>query len=121
MKKSTLYNNNEEEEKTGMAQGDFMSYFGSYDTNQLMKNDVVETGKLNDYILSAEQGFGRRHFMINFSVEKNGYFLKDVGEGSGTFIKVEQQTILKNGHIVSFGDNHMVVGLVLEKKDKDDN
>ncbi len=26
--------------------------------------------------------------------------------------------ILKNGHIVSFGDTHMVIGLVLEKVPK---
>eukprot|EP00347_Sterkiella_histriomuscorum_P023191 403335604 len=122
MKKGTFNNNEEEKDEENMSGnlGDFFSYFGSYDRNQLMKNDVVETGKLNDYILSAEQGFGRRHFMIHFSVDKNGYFLKDGGEGSGTFIKVDQQTQLKNGHIVSFGDNHMVVGLVLEKKEKED-
>jgi hypothetical protein len=41
--------------------------------------------------------------------------LKDLGEGSGTFIKVETNFVLKNGHIVSFGENHMVVGIVLEK------
>ncbi len=51
-------------------------------------------------------------------MEKNGYFLKDMGEGTGTFIKVDQYFILKNGHIVSFGESHMVVGLVLEKKEK---
>jgi hypothetical protein len=34
--------------------GDFFNFFGSYDTNALMKNDVVETGKLNDYILPAD-------------------------------------------------------------------
>ena len=28
--------------------------------------------------------------------------------------------ILKNGHIVSFGDSHMVIGLVLEKKDRNE-
>jgi hypothetical protein len=41
--------------------------------------------------------------------------LKDLGEGSGTFIKVETNFVLKNGHIVSFGENHMVVGIVMEK------
>ncbi len=41
--------------------------------------------------------------------------MKDLGEGSGTFIKVETNFVLKNGHIVSFGENHMVVGIVMEK------
>ena len=70
--------------------GDFTTYFGSYDVNELMKNDVVETGKLNDYILPKSEGFGKRHFMIYFSVEKNGYFIKDAGEGLGTFIRIDQ-------------------------------
>jgi hypothetical protein len=43
------------------------------------------------------------------------YVLRDLGEGTGTFMKVEKQTILKNGNIISFGDSHMVIGLVLEK------
>ena len=41
--------------------------------------------------------------------------MNDLGEGSGTFIKVETNFVLKNGHIVSFGENHMVVGIVMEK------
>ena len=44
--------------------------------------------------------------------------MRDLGEGTGTFIKVDRQFILKNGHIVSFGESHMVVGLVLEKKER---
>lgn len=90
-----------------------------------MKGDVVETGKLNDYILPGHEssGFGQRHFMIHFSVERNGYFLKDTGDSTGTFIKVDpdQSVVLRNGNIITYGDNHMVVGLVLERKDKEDN
>jgi hypothetical protein len=70
---------------------------------------------LNDVILPKGDGFGERHFMIKYMYEKNYYIIKDLGEGSGTFIKVQKETILKNGHIVSFGDFHMVVGLVLDK------
>lgn len=38
-----------------------------------------------------------------------------MGEGTGTFIRLQKQVILKNGHIISFGDIHMVIGIVLEK------
>jgi hypothetical protein len=34
--------------------------------------------------------------------------LKDLGEGTGTLIKVERDFVLKNWRIVSFGENHMV-------------
>lgn len=60
-------------------------------------------------------GFGDRHFMIKFCVDRNSYILKDLGEGTGTFIKIEKHSLLKNGHIISFADSHLVVGLVLEK------
>ena len=56
--------------------------------------------------------------MIKYNIEKNFFNLRDVGDGSGTFIKVDREMVLKNGHIVSFGDSHMVVGLVLEKVHK---
>ena len=58
--------------------------------------------------------------MIEFSLEKNFYNLKDLGDGSGTFIMVKREMILKNGHIVSFGDSHMVIGLALEKVAKEE-
>ncbi len=53
--------------------------------------------------------------MIKFSNEWNSYMLKDLGEGTGTFIRVERDFMLKNGHIVSFGENHMVVGIIVDK------
>jgi pSer/pThr/pTyr-binding forkhead associated (FHA) protein len=53
--------------------------------------------------------------MIKYVLDKNFYIIKDLGEGTGTFIKIEKQVILRNGHIISFGDSHMVIGLVLEK------
>ena len=102
------------------SESDMTTYFGSYNITDVEANQILETNKLNDVLLPKSEGFGRRHFMIHFSLEKNGYFLKDLGEGTGTFIKVHKEAILKNGHIVSFGETHMVVGLVLEKKDKPD-
>jgi len=53
--------------------------------------------------------------MIKFSNEANSYLLKDLGEGTGTFIKIERPCVLKNGHIISFGENHMVVGIIVDK------
>ena len=44
--------------------------------------------KLNDVILPAHDGFGARHFYIKYINDHTSYVIKDLGEGSGTFIKV---------------------------------
>jgi len=35
--------------------------------------------------------------------------LKDTGEGSGTFVRVDRPLILSNGFLIAFGESHMVV------------
>jgi hypothetical protein len=95
---------------------DFCTYFGTYNPKVLpVSTDKLEETKLCDVLLPQGESFGNRHFLIKFSNDLNSYYLKDLGEGSGTFLKVETNFVLKNGHIVSFGENHMVVGIVLEK------
>jgi len=37
------------------------------------------------------------------------YYLKDLGEGTGTFLKLEKPLTLAQGSIISFADSHMVV------------
>lgn len=99
---------------------DFTTYFGSYCSVSEENPANINKDKLNDVILPKNDGFGGRHFMIRYIVEKNHYLLKDLGEGTGTFIKVSDQVILKNGHIISFGEFHLVVGLIYEKAMKNE-
>jgi hypothetical protein len=47
--------------------------------------------------------------IIKYSIVDKRYFLRDLGEGSGTFVKIESPLLLKNGYIISFGDSHMTV------------
>ena len=56
---------------------------------------------------SLETGWGKNHFLIKFVPERNTYFLKDLIEGSGTFIKVTTRLLLKNKYIISFADFHI--------------
>lgn len=72
---------------------------------------------LNDIVLpSEENGTGKRHFMIKYqkgkcNIDHNKYFIKDMGEGLGTFIRLDRPFKLQNLNIVSFGDSHMIVNL----------
>jgi pSer/pThr/pTyr-binding forkhead associated (FHA) protein len=39
------------------------------------------------------------------------YYIKDLEEGTGTFVRIKDQAGLRNGNIISFGDNHVVFGV----------
>lgn len=56
-------------------------------------------------------GIGKRHMVIKYNTIDRKYYLRDLGDGSGTFVRIEntRDLILKHGFIISFGDSHMCV------------
>jgi hypothetical protein len=73
--------------------------------------------RINDIVLpEKEKGIGKRHFMIQYvkgkrDIDIGGYMIKDMGEGMGTFIRLDKPLKLQNNFIVSFGDSHVIVQL----------
>jgi len=63
---------------------------------------------LNDIVLE-DSSVGAQHCLIKYNREKKKYYLQDLGEGSGTFIKIEKELELKSGYIISFSDSHMLI------------
>ena len=65
----------------------------------------------NDIFISErEKGIGSKHFMIKYdSSFKNSFALKDLGEGMGTFIRIDKRLYLRSNNIISFGDSHMII------------
>ena len=65
-------------------------------------------------------GIGKRHMVIKYQELDKKYYLRDLGDGSGTFIRVDnhKDLVLKHGFIVSFGDSHMVVQFSSEIKNQ---
>lgn len=37
---------------------------------------------------------GKRHFIIRYRIDTKGYYLKDTGEGSGTFVRIDRPLVL---------------------------
>lgn len=66
----------------------------------------------NDIVIKDDDeslGIGKRHFIIKYNTETRHYYIRDLGDGNGTFVKIETPLILKHGYIISYGDSHMVV------------
>lgn len=87
---------------------------GLKDNRTKIKTGCVYGGcdpSVNDIILSdKEKGVGSKHFMLQYDPRyKNKYVLRDLGEGMGTFIRIDNQLKLITNYIVSFGDSHMIV------------
>lgn len=54
---------------------------------------------------------GNRHLLIKFFMDSKSYFLKDAGEGTGTFIQIDKSITLQNDYIISYGDSHMFIAI----------
>ena len=57
---------------------------------------------------SYEDTFNGRHFMIKFNPDDLNYYIKDLGRGFGTFIKIQEWTELKNNLLLNIGENYIV-------------
>ena len=68
----------------------------------------------NDIILKNDEAIGRSHFRIRFDPVKNKFLMKDMGDGSGTFIRIEEPTVLQSGTVICVGESHIIVGLIFD-------
>jgi hypothetical protein len=70
---------------------------------------IGSSSETNDIVISEqEKGIGSNHLLIKFDrTFSKGFALKDLGQGSGTFIRIEKKLFLKHNQIISFGNSHM--------------
>lgn len=90
---------------------DGLVYIGTKEIN-------VETQEaVNDIIFPrSEYGMGNRHLVIQYSMENKNYYIKDAGEGTGTFIQISHPIILQNEFIISFATSHIFVIITSENE-----
>jgi pSer/pThr/pTyr-binding forkhead associated (FHA) protein len=93
-----------ENEYLGRQKRDGCVLVGSDSAQETLQNDIV----IPD---DGESGLGRRHFIIKYSPDHMSYYLRDLGDGNGTFVRLDTPLLLKHGFIISFGDSHMVVSI----------
>ena len=66
---------------------------------------------MNDFVIAQDEndGIGDRHMIIKYNLKDKSYYIRDLGKGSGTFVRLDIPLVLKNGFIISFGTSHLTV------------
>lgn len=70
-----------------------------------------------DYYLNPEEGIQPKHFEIKYDQITNEYLVNNI-KGSGVFIKIDTPFELKDGIIISFGTNHIVVSISFKNEEQ---
>ena len=83
----------------GNVRHDGITYFGQSLSSEFINNDFN--------FPEDENGVGKRHLLIKFNEKTSQYILRDLSDGTGTFIKITTPYKLSNGTIISFCDNHL--------------
>ena len=101
---------------------DGITFFG-YDKDKDNKNDKNEI----DICISPLEGentddkFFGKHFQIKFNPEDLNYYLKDLGHGFGTFIRINSRLEIKNNSLLNISENYLIFSLGKENNSETDN
>lgn len=50
----------------------------------------------NDFVIdSTDTGIGKRHMVIKYGIDNKSYYLRDLGDGSGTFVRLDVPLVRK--------------------------
>lgn len=87
--------------------GDGITYFG------FQTEDSLNTEPYIDYLLGPkdqeyDEQFIGKHFQIRFDNETKKYYIKDLGNGFGTFIKLINEEKIKDNLLINIGETYIV-------------
>ena len=60
---------------------------------------------------NVDNRFIGKHFQIKYNKKDDEYYLKDLGHGFGTFVKIINWIEIKNNFLLSIGENYIVITL----------
>ncbi len=94
---------------------DGITYFGYEDNNKNKNKNKTSI----DYIIEpkgdkCDERFFGKHFQIKFNYLDLNYYIKDLGHGFGTFIKIINWIEIKNNFLLNIGENYIVFTIGLE-------
>ena len=68
---------------------------------------------------NLDDKFYGKHFQIKFNPEDLNYYLRDLGHGFGTFIRINDWIEIKNNFLLNIGENYLIFSVI--SKDAQDN
>ena len=91
-------------------------YFGFQREEDLNSNPNI------DYLLYPKEDFYDnkfigKHFQIRYDTGNKQYYIKDLGFGFGTFIKLEEDIKLKDNFLINIGETYIVFSLSQNEND----
>ena len=66
----------------------------------------------NKVLKNQNDGIGDEHFKIRYCPLVNKYFIRDLGQGGGTYLRVDAPTELHNGAVICIGHSYITVGIL---------
>ena len=87
--------------------GDGFTYFG------FQTEESLNTEPYIDYLLGPkdqeyDEQFVGKHFQIRFDNDTKKYYIKDLGNGFGTFIKLINEQKIKDNLLINIGETYIV-------------
>ena len=87
--------------------GDGFTYFG------FQTEESLNTEPFIDYLLGPkdqeyDEQFVGKHFQIRFDNDTKKYYIKDLGNGFGTFIKLINEQKIKDNLLINIGETYIV-------------
>lgn len=70
-----------------------------------------------DFYLNPEEGIQPKHLEIKYNDKINEFLVNNI-KGSGVFIKIDKSFEMKDGIIISFGTNHIVVNIMNKSEEQ---
>ena len=76
--------------------------------------------KENNNNLLTSNDYKNAFFKIFYNIDKNTYYLIDLGVGYGTFYKIEDEAAIKENTIVNIGENYLVFSFKIADTNNND-
>ena len=103
---------------------DKITYFGSVENTDNNTNEKEKNAddKSIDYLIPLKhcEKFGR-FFKIQFLPKLNQYIIKDLGNGLGTFIKIQDSIYLRDNTMINIGDTFLICNFLPPSEENEKN